>query len=70
MSLKLTFLAFKNSGTSCPNWWEMGGGGVDEVEVIWTKSKKTSTFFRETFPKIKKHKLIYLQRESSVYCMF
>ena len=46
------------------------GGGVGGIEVIWTKSKKTSTFFHKTFPKIKKHKLIYLQRESSVYCMF
>ena len=27
MSLKLTFLALKNSGTSCPNWWERGGRG-------------------------------------------
>ena len=35
---------------------EGGGGGNLE------KSKKTSTFFRETFPKIKKHKLIYLQK--------
>ena len=60
MSLKSTFLAFKKS------WGEEKEG----EEVIWTKSKKTSTFFRETFPKIKKHKLIYLQRESSVYCMF
>ena len=30
-----TFLAFKKSGTSCPNWGE----------VIWTKSKRTATFF-------------------------
>ena len=32
------------SCTSCPNW----GRG----EVIWTKSKRTATFFRETFPYI------------------
>ena len=35
-------LALKKSGTSCPNY-----GG--EVEVIWTKSKRTAIFFRETF---------------------
>ena len=43
------------------------GGRGGGAEGIWTKSKKTSTFFCETFPKIKKHKLIYLQRESSVH---
>ena len=41
-------LAFKKSGISCPNCGEGGGG----VEVIWTKSKRTVTFFRETFPKL------------------
>ena len=66
MSLKLTFLALKKVVQVVQNGGLEGGG----VEVIWTISKKTSTFFRETFPKIKKHKLIYLQRESSVYCMF
>ena len=58
MSLKLTFLALKKSGTSCPKW----GVGERGVEVIWTISKKTSTFFRENIPKIKKYKLIYLQK--------
>ena len=28
---------------------KLGGGGG--VEVIWTKSKRTATFFRETVPK-------------------
>ena len=28
---------------------KLGGGGG--VEVIWTKSKRTTTFFRETLPK-------------------
>ena len=31
-------------------WYKLSklrGGGV---EVIWTKSKRTATFFRETFP--------------------
>ena len=37
-------LVFKKSGTSCPNWGEGGG-----VEVIWTKSKRAATFFREAF---------------------
>ena len=46
MSLKSTFLALKKSGTSCPNWREGG------EEVISTKSKRTATFFRETFPYI------------------
>ena len=46
MSLKLTFLVFKKSGKSCPYFGEGGG------EVIWTKSKRTASFFRETFPKI------------------
>ena len=45
MSLKSTFLAFKKSCTSCPNWGEGEGR-----EVIWTKSKRTATFFLETFP--------------------
>ena len=43
MSLKSTFFGVKKSGTSCPNWGEGG-------EVIWTKSKRTATFFRETIP--------------------
>ena len=30
MSLKSTFLAFKKSCTSCPNWGEGGGGGGGE----------------------------------------
>ena len=47
MSLRLTFLAFKKSCTSCPNWGERG-------EVIGTESKRTATFFRETFPEILK----------------
>ena len=38
----------KKSGLSCPNWGEGGGA----VEVIWTKSERTATFFRETFPYI------------------
>ena len=38
-------LTFKKSGTSCPNYGEGG------VKVIWTKSKRTATFFRETGPK-------------------
>ena len=29
---------------------QIKGGGI---EVIWTKSKRTATFFRETFPKQK-----------------
>ena len=45
MSLKSTFLAFKKSCTSCPNWGE-------GVGIIWTKSKRTAAFFRETFPKL------------------
>ena len=42
MSLKWTFLAFKKS---CSNWGVGGGGGGGDVEVIWTKSKRTVTFF-------------------------
>ena len=39
MSLKSTFLAFKRSGTSCPNWGERGGGGnLDKIQ-------KNSYFF-------------------------
>ena len=37
--------ALKKSGTTCPNWGEGGG-----VKVIWTKSKRTANFFRETVP--------------------
>ena len=48
MFLKSTFLALKESGTSCPNWGVGGGGGGGE-EIIWTKSKRTATFFREAF---------------------
>ena len=40
--LNRRFWRWKKSGTSCPNWGE----------VIWTKSKRTETFFRETFPYI------------------
>ena len=58
MLLKLTFLALKKVVQEVQNGGLEGGG----VEVIWTISKKTSTFFRETFPKIKKYKLIYLQK--------
>ena len=57
MRLKLTFLALKKVVQVVQNGGLEGGG----VEVIWTISKKTSTFFRETFLKIKKYKLIYLQ---------
>ena len=46
MSLKSTLLAFKKNGTSCPNWGKEGG-----LELIWTKSKRTATNFREAFPK-------------------
>ena len=35
----------KKNCASCPNW-RRGSGG----EVIWTKSKRKATFFRETFP--------------------
>ena len=45
MSLKSTFLTLKKSCTSCPNWGEGGG------EVIWTKSKRTATFFGDVVPK-------------------
>ena len=50
----------EGGGDPCPNFlahwrskkwyklYKLGGGGV---EVIWTKSKRTATFFRETFPK-------------------
>ena len=68
MSLKLTFLAFKNSGknsgTSCPNRWEREGrgGGVEGGRGNLDKIQKNIYFFRETFPKIKKHKLVYLQK--------
>ena len=58
MSLKLTFLALKKSGTSCPKWGVGGRGGRGNLDNI----QKTSTFFCETFPKIKKYKLIYLQK--------
>ena len=40
--LKSTFLAFKKSGTSCPNLG--GGGNLDKIQ-------KNSYFFREAFPK-------------------
>ena len=43
MSLKLTFLALKKVVQVVQNGGLEGGG----VEVIWTISKKTSTFFRE-----------------------
>ena len=45
MLSKSTFLAFKKSCTSCPNWGEGVGG-----EIIWTKFKRTAAFFREIFP--------------------
>ena len=48
MSLKSTFLAFKNSLTSCPNWRERGGGNLDKIQ------KNSNFVFRETFPKMKK----------------
>ena len=41
MSLKLTFLALKKVVQVVQNGGLEGGG----VEVIWTISKKTSTFF-------------------------
>ena len=44
MSLKSTFLAFKKSCTSCPNWEE------GEGEVIWSKSKRTAVFPHEIVP--------------------
>ena len=33
-------------------WYKLSklGGGKGGVEVIWTKSKRTATFFREAFP--------------------
>ena len=49
MSFKSTFLAFKKSGTSCPNSGEGGWG----VGVICTKSKRTATFFREALLYVK-----------------
>ena len=58
MSLKLTFLALKKSGTSCPKWGVGGRGGRGNLDNI----QKNIYFFRETFPKIKKYKLIYLQK--------
>ena len=51
----------EGGGDPCPNFWhigvqkkwyklsKLGGGGV---KVIWTKSKRTATFFRETVPKM------------------
>ena len=44
MALKSTFLKFQKS----PNWGR--GGGAERGKVIWKKSKRTATFFRETFP--------------------
>ena len=43
MSIKSTFLTLEKGGTSCPNWGQGGRGGG--VQVIWTKSKRTATFF-------------------------
>ena len=40
MSLKSTFLAFKKVVQVV----QIGGGGAG-VEMIWTKSKRTATFF-------------------------
>ena len=31
---------------------KLGGGGGGEVEVIWTKSKRTVTYFWKIFPKL------------------
>ena len=49
-SSKLTFkswiLTSEKSCTSCPNWGEGAGGW----EVIWTKFKRTTVFFRESVP--------------------
>ena len=42
ISVKSTFLAFKKSCTSCPNWGE-GGGNSDKIQ-------KNSSFFRDAFP--------------------
>ena len=58
MLLKLMFVALKKVAQIVQKG-ELEGGGV---EVIWTISKKISTFVRETFPKIKKYKLTYLQK--------
>ena len=43
MSLKSTFLAFKESGTSCPNCGEGGGGNLDKIQ-------KTVNFFFVNLP--------------------
>ena len=39
MSLKSTFLAFKKSCTSCPNWGRGRGGNLDKIQ------KKSNFFF-------------------------
>ena len=46
ISLKSTFLALKKSCTSCPNGGV--GGNLDKIQ-----SKRTETFFCETFPHLK-----------------
>ena len=46
MSLKSTFLALKKK------WYKLSKFGGGRGEVISTKSKRTPTFFRETFPYI------------------
>ena len=51
MSLKSTFLAFKKSCTSCPNWGRGRGGNLDKIQ-------KKSNFFRETVPKYVKYNWI------------
>ena len=45
MSMKSTFLALKKV-VQVVQIGERGGG----AEVIWTKSKRTAAFFRETVP--------------------
>ena len=32
-------------------WYKLSKLGGEGVEVIWTKSKRTATYFRKTFPK-------------------
>ena len=39
-------------------------GGRGGVEVIWTKSKRTATFFRETFPYSEKRKREFIAEEA------
>ena len=50
MSLKLAFLAFKESCSSCPKWAEGSGGGRRGGKWYFEQNLKEQQFFRDVIP--------------------